>query len=78
MPLIDDPRLAGLPRYGYSNRDAWRRLRLARPFVLRARDGTPYHVDRGGWARDISGAAPGPPVHASKLLDQGKKSTRRS
>ena len=68
------PRLAALPRYGWRNKRAWKRLRLARPFLL-DKEGRTYLVDEGGWARDVTNGELQRP-HASKLLDPDKRSER--
>ena len=77
--VVDDvlakyPKLAALPRYGWRNKRAWKRLRLARPFLL-DKEGKTYLVDEGGWARDVTNGELQRP-HASKLLDQDKRSER--
>ena len=46
------PRLASLPRYGCRNRDAWKRLKLARQFLLN-RGGDTYLVNEGSWAHNL-------------------------
>ena len=68
------PQLAALPRYGWRNKRAWKRLRLARPFLL-DKEGRTYLVDEGGWARDVTNGELQRP-HASKLLDPDKRSER--
>ena len=77
--VVDDilaryPKLAAYPRYGWRNKRAWRRLRLARPFLL-DKDKHTYLVDEGGWARDVTNGEL-QRLHASKLLDQDKKFER--
>ena len=68
------PRLAALPRYGWRNKRAWKRLRLARKFLL-DKDGETYLVDQGGWTRNMV-RTDAKLVHASKLLDPAKKTVR--
>lgn len=69
----DDPRLDQFPRFGSGEWKAWRRLQNAKPFVLDAGDSV-YFVDGGGWAHRVGEHEP--TVHASNLLDQGKRETR--
>ena len=72
--LAKYPKLATLPRYGWRNKRAWKRLRLARPFLL-DKDKRTYLVDEGGWARDVTNGEL-QRLHASKLLDQDKRFER--
>ena len=70
-PVLDEilrkyPRLAALPRYGWRNKKAWKRLRLARPFLL-DKEGKTYLVDEGGWVHDVTNGDL-QRSHASKLL----------
>ena len=68
------PKLAALPRYGWRNKKAWKRLRLARRFLL-DKDKHTYLVGEDGWARNLTDPD-ARTVHASKLLDQDKRFER--
>ena len=75
-PIFQEyPDLAKLPRPSWQSWEAWNRLREAKPFLLDAQDGVTHFVDSGGWARRLDDLS-APPVHASKLLDQGRKTRR--
>ena len=70
-----NPRLAALPRRSWRSKEAWARLRRAKPFLLEGQGPVMYFVDSGGWARRLDDLG-APPVHASKLLDPAKKALR--
>lgn len=63
--------LNGIPVVRASSKRAWQLLRRNKPFFLLVAGSGRYYVQRGGFATldGVSGAS----VHASKLLDPGKK-----